>query len=43
MCVQMPLLVVLTSIFMHAAMPYISLVLLPAFDSLPDRSRALVG
>ena len=38
----MPFLVVMTSIFMHTAMPFVSMMFLEAFSGLQD-SQALVG
>jgi hypothetical protein len=40
---QMPLLVVMTSIFMHAAMPYISMMAIQALDLSQGHSRVWVG
>ena len=43
MILQMPLLVVITSIFMQAAMPYISMMVIQGLDLSQGRSRILVG
>jgi hypothetical protein len=40
---QMPLLVVMTSIFMHAAMPYISIMAIRALDLSQGHSQVWVG
>ena len=40
---QMPLFVVLTSIFMHAVMAYISTAVVQAFNPLSERTRVFVG